>query len=487
MINLKRLETWLSMATAAATLSQVVAAASNGLTLWYDRPASQWVKALPVGNGRLGAMVFGDPVCERIQLNEDTLWAGGPYDPSNPGALKALPEVRKLVFAGQYDAAHKLADKEMISNPRGQMQYQTLGDLNLEFDHPKAFTDYRRSLDLATAVSAVTYQADRVTYQREIFASHPDQLIIIRLTASKLGAISFSAGLSSPQEVTVTAGTNSLTMRGTSQTVLGIKGQVNFVGQAVIETVGGSITPQGNRLVVTNANSAIVKIAAATSYVNYRDVSGDPDQLVSDCLAEVAGKSCDKIKSDHIDDYRKLFDRVSLDLAPDPLLAAFPTDQRLKAFPTTADSGLVSLFFQYGRFPSLQINHEDTPELYRAAKRSLEIRGDAGTGWSLGWKINLWARLRDGDHAYNLIQRVFNFVENTGYGGSGGSYANMFGACPPFQIDSNFGAPSGICEMLMQSYRGRIIILPALPQVWPKGKITGLRDALRPLRHESHR
>ncbi len=129
----------------------------------------------------------------------------------------------------------------------------------------------------------------------------------------------------------------------------------------------------------------------------------------------------------------------------------------------------------YGLFPSALINVEDTPDLVKAARKSLEVRGDEGTGWSLGWKINLWAHLRDAEHAYRMIQKVFRFTSYTGHGGPGGSYANLLGACPPFQIDSNFGAPSGICEMLMQSYRGRIILLPALPQAWADGRVTGLR------------
>src|SRR5215470_36687 len=173
------------------------------LTLWYRRPATNWNEALPIGNGRLGAMIFGGIEGERIQLNEDTLWAGSPYNPDNPEALAALPEVRKLIFAGKYKDAEMLIQQQMMSKPIRQMSYQTVGDLRLAFPKVQTVSDYRRELDLDEAIARVTYKVGTTTFTREMFSSAVAGVIVIRLAADKKGQVSFQAAVQSPQQATV--------------------------------------------------------------------------------------------------------------------------------------------------------------------------------------------------------------------------------------------------------------------------------------------
>ena len=175
------------------------------MSLWYRRPAKQWTEALAIGNGRMGGMVFGGVDHERIQLNEDTLWAGGPYDPSNPEALAALPEVRKLVFEGKYVEARNLIGEKMMARPMREMAYETVGDLLLEFPGFSSVKNYRRSLNLDTAVASVEFEADGVKYTRQMFASAVDQVIVVRLAADKPGKISFTASMRTPQKATIEA------------------------------------------------------------------------------------------------------------------------------------------------------------------------------------------------------------------------------------------------------------------------------------------
>ena len=332
-----------------AQLLGAASAPSEPLCLWYPSPAKVWTEALPVGNGRLGAMVFGGVREERLQLNEGTLWAGGPYDPASPEALGALPEVRRLIFESKYKQAERLISEKVMARPLRQMPYETLGDLLLTFPEVTAAENYRRELNLDTATAAVSYSVGGVKFTREVFASAVDQVIVVRLTADKRGQINFTAGLRTPQQGTVEARGNTLMLRGTNGDAEGIKGALKFEAQVRVLNEGGAVSAAGNTLSVTKADAVTLLVAAATSYKNYQDVSGDPGRIVSDQIGRAAKRSFRQIRAAQLKDHQNLFRRVSLDLGTSEA-AKRPTDERIRRFAEGNDPQLAALYFQFARY-----------------------------------------------------------------------------------------------------------------------------------------
>ncbi len=336
-----------SLAAQAAESKPLEDRAVNDLTLWYQQPAQEWVEALPIGNGRLGAMVFGKVDQERIQLNEDTLWDGHRQDTNNPEALKHLPEVRRLLFAGKNQEATELADKYLMGHPTGVKSYQSLGDLWLETGTTEPVSDYRRELDLDTGTVKVTYRVGEAQFTREIFASMPDQVIVFRFTCTRPGRLNLRLKLTRPQDAECQALHNALILQGQIKDIppgatqsLGMK----FRAQLLAFPTGGTLTAEDGTLVIQQADSATLLLAAATNYRGHDPESADHQVM------EASQKDIAALRRAHLASYRKLFRRVRLDLGSGPN-AALPTDERLTAVQHGADDpGLMALYFQFGRY-----------------------------------------------------------------------------------------------------------------------------------------
>lgn len=321
------------------------------LKLWYDKPAIEWEEALPIGNGRLGAMIFGDATKEHLQINEDTIWTGKPHDYAHKGAHKYLKEIRDLLTAGKQKEAEELATEEFMGVPVRQEAYQPFCDLFLNFTgiNPEQVESYHRNLDLNDAISYVSFVHDGVKYEREYLASHPDQGIFVSCKADQPGMINFNLSLGSAHEdITVVATDAGLVLQGQVETD-GIK----FEGRAQIITDGGkvaSVTQDGQAILqVTNANAATIIFVGASSFINYQDISADPGERCDKYVAGLVNRNYEQVKTDHIQDYQALFRTVTFDLEAN--LSDKPTDLRIKDFSYQSDDlKLVVLHYQYGRY-----------------------------------------------------------------------------------------------------------------------------------------
>ncbi|HKR23054.1 MAG TPA: glycoside hydrolase family 95 protein, partial [Pyrinomonadaceae bacterium] len=325
-------------------------AADDELLLWYDKPAQEWTEALPIGNGRLGAMIFGGTAVEQLQLNEDTLYAGSPYDPNNPAALAALPEARRLIFEGKYKEAHDLVGAKMMAHPIKQMPYEPVGDLKLLFPQHADVTNYRRQLDLNTAIATVSYTVGSTTFTREMFASPVDQVVVVHLTADAPAQLNFTIVFESPQKSTVSTETSqTLVLSGQNGDAFGIKGGLKFEARAQVLARGGETKAEKDRIVVSNADSVVLLLAAATSYQNYKTINEDPRALTTSYLRFARQKPLRTMRTMHIREHQRLFNRVKLGLGRTPA-ADLPTDQRPSQFLKGLDPHLATLYFQYGRY-----------------------------------------------------------------------------------------------------------------------------------------
>jgi alpha-L-fucosidase 2 len=329
------------------TIAGEAAPPEEPLSLWYRQPAAKWTEALPIGNGRLGGMIFGGVENERIQLNEGTLWAGGPYDPSNPESAKLLPEARRLIFAGKYNEANHLVGSRMMSRPQRQLPYQTLGDLMLKFPDVKEVENYRRDLNLDTAVATTSYTAHGVRFKREAFAE--GGMIIVQLTANKPGQISFTASLKTPHKATVKADVDTIDLQGVNGPSQGIAGALKFAARVKVVAIGAKTAAEKQAISVQAADSAVLLIDAATSYNNYNDTSADPEALVQRHILFLADFFSFNNPHHEVAEHQRLFRRVALDLGTSDS-AKLPTDERIKGFASGHDPGLAALYFQYGRY-----------------------------------------------------------------------------------------------------------------------------------------
>ncbi|MBQ7987074.1 MAG: glycoside hydrolase family 95 protein, partial [Bacteroidaceae bacterium] len=326
-----------------------VAMSAQDYRLWYDRPATHWLEALPIGNSQLGAMVYGGTDVEEIQLNEETFWSGSPHDNNSPEAKAHLQEVRRLVFEGREKEAQGLIDKYFIKGPHG-MRFLPMGSLRLSMDYgteAKA-EDYRRELNLGNALNPTRSRVDGVTYQRTVFASQADPVIIVRMQADKAGALTFNMSYDSQLETMRTVGLHQL-----SAIVNGVEHEgvpQGLSAECRVKVVAdGEIVEGEESLSVVKATTATLYIVAATNYVNYHDVSADP--LWKNALKRGAlkDKTYEQLLDRHVRKYQAQYDRVSLTL-PKSENSSLPTDRRLEAFAGGNDLDMVALLMQYGRY-----------------------------------------------------------------------------------------------------------------------------------------
>ena len=326
----------------------------NDQCLWYDRPASCWLEALPLGNSRMGAMVYGGTDSEEIQLNEETFWSGGPHNNNSQTSLQYLTEVRSLIFDGKEKEAENLINREFVKGPHG-MRFLPAGSLCLQFGHAQP-TDYRRELDLQTATNTTSYIYNNVKYTRRVIASLPDGLVLVNIKASKKGALSFQLSYKSQLPFTVkTASPSSLiaTIEGVDQE--GIKAALTAQCRTDIKA-DGKITASGETLYVENATEVTLYVSAATNFVNYHDVSGDAGQKNQQILSAAETMNFAQLMKRHVAKYQAQYGRVHLTMqSPNPAStpsagALLPTDQRLDKFYGSTDLGMVTLLFNYGRY-----------------------------------------------------------------------------------------------------------------------------------------
>ena len=324
---------------------------AQDLKLHYDREASLWVEALPIGNSRLGAMVYGGTRHEELQLNEETVWGGSPHNNVNPYNKEGLDSIRQLLFAGENVKAQELCGRYISAKGINGMPYQTVGSLHLDFPFEGEVTDYYRELDIDRAVTTTRFTANGVQYEREAFSSFEDDLIIVRLTASEKGAISFDARYTTPYTEHITRSTegNLLRLDGKADDHETIEGKVRFTALTKIVPEGGELTAVADTLLrVEGADRVTLYISMGTNFVNYKDVSGDAFASAMKPL-ENHPKNYDRAIAAHTKRYRELFRRVTLDLGTNEQ-AAKTTDRRVEEFSTTFDPQLATLYFQFGRY-----------------------------------------------------------------------------------------------------------------------------------------
>jgi alpha-L-fucosidase 2 len=369
-------------------------ATPSDLCLSFDRPARQWTEALPHGNGRLGAMVFGGVEKERIQLNEDTLWTGGPHNYVNSGAREHLEEMRKYIFSEKVKEADALSAK-MLGTPAELQAYQPLCDLFLGFPEHTSPIAYHRQLDLANAISLISYQQGGVRYSREVFSSYPDHVVVVHLSADHAGRQDFQISLSCIHESAKVEldGEDGLLLSGQMGSTKGPDGSyiagwdgggLRFAARIRVLVDGGRVNGSGDTLTISGANEATVIFSAATSYVSYRDITGDPFAVTREVLGTASSRSIKALRTRHVEDYQELFNRVSITLGTgkkNPL----PTDERIQRFTNADDPSFAALFYQFGRYMLIASS--------RAGGQAANLQGmwnqERWPNWGAKWTSNI--------------------------------------------------------------------------------------------------
>ena len=348
-------------------LCSQTAKAGSPYQLWYDRPAMTWTQALPVGNGTMGGMVYGTPAVERIQLNEETIWAGQPNQVCNPAAKENLPKVRQLIFEGKYKEAEKLANEKVMplgANQNCGMPYQPFGDLWIAMPGHANYTEYERLLDLDNARSVVRYTIDGVRYERETLAPLGSKVITIHLTASRPGMISFTASFNTPHaDVLVGGEGKEATLTGVTAKHENLKGKVRFQGRMTVQTKGGQSSQADGQLSVKAADEATLYVTVGTNVINYKDITGDEKAQSRQRLHDATGKGYEQLKKQHEELYHRYYDRVHIDLGKDQY-AGMPTSKRIEQFAATEKNGkpdnhLVATYFQFGRYLLISSSQPD--------------------------------------------------------------------------------------------------------------------------------
>lgn len=344
--------TALALLSGCLSLTATVAAqdAATPYKIWYDHPARYWEEALPIGNGRIAAMVFGDPQTERLQLNEETVSAGSPYQNYNPKGRASLDEIRRLIFSGKYKEAQDLGFETLLSKVGNEMPYQTVGSLNIRYDGPRRTTAYYRDLDIDRAITTTRYTVDGVEYTQEAFASFTDQLITVRITASRPRAIScdlfFNTPMKNPRRSTT--GRKAIRLEGMTDGTDFFPGKVHYCADLQLKNRGGQVTATDTLLRVQGATELTLHIAMATNFTNYKELSADPYERNARALKN-ASRSYEKARAAHVAAYREQFDRVKFSLG-ETAQARKPMDVRIKESSAQFDPHLMALYFQFGRY-----------------------------------------------------------------------------------------------------------------------------------------
>ena len=440
---------------AAALLSARAGAADDAgagdLRLWYSKPAGPWEEALPIGSGRLGAMIFGGTTDERIQFNEDTLWTGRPHDYVREGAGSHRDEIRRLMFEGKVAEAVPLIRQKFLSDPVRQKAYQPFGDLRLHFSGHEGATDYRRELDLDSAIASVTYRVGDVSHKREVFASYPDQVIVVRLGADRGGRVSFTLKMDSPHKTSKA--------EAIAHDTLALTGKVQddglrFESRLRVLSNGGRIAVTDDGVTVEGADDATLILAAATSFKDFQDIGADPAERCAATLAKVGDKGYESLKADHVTDHRRLFRRVRLDLGRNDradwptdrrqkqlstdanLLAKAPKDAKGRSIPpapgTESDPALETLFFQYGRYLLIASSRPGTQpaNLQGVWNELLNPPWEGKYTTNINFEMNYWpAELANLGECHEPLFDMVDDLRISGRGPPGSSTEHAAGCC----------------------------------------------------------